>query len=616
MMKKSMRRIGLIAILLVLMGGMTAAGDKDRVRPTRLEKKADRLFIGGRYDRSMEVNQRAEQKMKEGSPERLRLELKMARLYTLIQQYENANHYYGLVLEAADTLLSVEDVCMYIDNMRLIGNPQQAEIVARTYAFRSPYNRNQRYMNMLMALSNKQHYYGRGDSDYKVKRYDRSSSKPDYWIGNFGDQLLYAVSESALQDPLKIYYHRTHYVPFDGEQRSDSPLRSIPRELHCGPLAFSPDNTIMVATGIDYSFNDRITGIDQIRGLYPTQLYYSIIEERTGRWSAFQPLFNYRPGYSYAHPSFFNNGRSILFSSDVPGGFGGMDIYVCHWNEAMQRWSDPVNLGPYVNTEGDEIYPFVNGNQLYFSSNGLEGFGGYDIYHIIFSDNLSTIGSLFHYPYPINTASNDFGAYIDSRHTGYFISDRGGPESKDDIYSFDSSINSLGSDLSIGFSQELSAMMGNLNLIDGLGASNNTTLEKELIVPVDRRTDEPILTIYFRFDRALIDREGAEKLDSLLACGDANLYKELLIVGYADEHGGKPYNQRLSLKRAEAVAHYLSRRGFEPALEVEGRGQLILDPEEYTEQMQLNAVSLERRSALSMSDRNRIALVVGLRWRA
>jgi outer membrane protein OmpA-like peptidoglycan-associated protein len=605
MMKKSMRRIGLIILVFVLAGSTAATGARDSVRPTRLEKKADRKFIGGYYDRSMEINRRAEQKMQEGSPERLRLELKMARLYTLIQQYEKAIHYYGLVREAADTLLTVEDVCMYIDNMRLVGDPQQAEIVARTYAFRSPYNRNQRYMNMLMALSNKQHYYGRGDSDYKVKRYDRSSSRPDYWIGNYGDQLLYAVSESALQDPLKIYYHRTHYLPYDGEERADSPLKSIPRELHCGPLAFSPDNTIMVATGIDYSVNDRIKGIDQIRGLYPTQLYYSIIEDRTGRWSAFRPLFEYLPGYSYAHPSFFNEGRSILFSSDVPGGFGGMDLYVCHWNESRKGWSDPVNLGPYVNTEGDEVYPFVDGNRLYFSSNGLEGFGGYDIYHIIFGGNLSTIGSLFHYPYPVNTASNDFGAYIDRNHVGYFVSDRRGPSSKDDIYTFDSSVNSLGSDLSIGVSQEFSAMTGNLNLINGLGSSNNTTLEKELIIP-DDRPEEPILTIYFRFDRAVIDRAGEEKLDSLLADYGSNLYEELLVVGYADEHGGKPYNQRLSLKRAQAVARYLTRRGFEPALDVEGCGQLILEPEEYTEQMELNAVNLESRSFLSMSDRIRI----------
>jgi hypothetical protein len=491
--------------------------------------------------------------------------------------------------------------------MRLMGEPQQAEIVARTYAFRSPYNRNQRYMNTLMSLSNKQHYYGRGDSDYKVQRYDRSSTKPDYWIGNYGEQLLYAVSESPLQDPLKIYYHRTHYVSYDGDARTDLLLKTIPRELHGGPMAFSPDNTMMVATGIDLAFNDRISGIDQIRGLYPTQLYYSIIEVRSGRWSAFQPLFQYRPGYSYAHPSFFNEGRSIIFSSDITGGLGGMDLYVCHWNETTQSWSSPANLGPYVNTEGDEIYPFVHENKLYFSSNGLEGFGGYDIYHIIFSDNLSTVGSLFHYPYPVNTASNDFGAYIDRNSVGHFISDRGGPATKDDLYTFDSSVNSLGSDLSIGVSQEFSAMTGNLNLISGLKASNNTTLEKELFEP-GTRIEDPIATIYFRFDRAIIDPEGLRTLNDLLNDENAELYDRLLVVGYADEYGRAPYNQTLSLRRAKEVARYLTERGFGPTLEVEGRGQLILTPSEYYSEFDVNVpistANLERRRAsLPMSDR-------------
>ncbi len=607
MMKRSTRRIAVL--VLMLLGGIAVAGAQEsaneEVQHTRLEKKADRLFIGGQYDRAMEMNLRAENRMNEGSPEQLRLQLKMARLYTLIQQHDKAIRYYGIVREKADTLLSVEDVCMYIDNMRLIGDPQQAETVARTYAFRSPYNRNQRYMNMLTALSNKQHYYGRGDSDYKVKRSDRSTSRPEYWIGSYGDELLYAVSESMLQDPLKIYFHRTHYVAYDGEDQEDSPLRSIPRELHCGPLAFSPDNTMMVATGIDYTFNDQIQSIDQIRGLYPTQLFYSMIEERSGRWSAFQPLFEYRPGYSYAHPSFFNNGRSILFSSDFPGGFGGMDLYVCHWNESTQSWSAPVNLGPYVNTEGDEVYPFVQGRRLYFSSNGLEGFGGYDIYHVFYNGNVSTIGSLFHYPHPVNTSSNDFGAYVDMHGIGHFISDRRGPGSKDDLYTFDSSVNSLGSDLSIGVSQEFSAMTGNLNLIKGLSASNNAATGKNLFAP-GTQPAELLLTIYFEFDSDEIDRASAEELERLLADENANLYEELAVLGYADEHGGKPYNKRLSTARARNVAKYLSSRGFGPKLSPEGRGQLVLEPEEYAELMPMQDFSFERRSYLSMTDRIKI----------
>lgn len=580
-MKKTMLKI--VAVAVVLFACAAPVGARESQEYSRLEKKADRTFIMGQYDRAMDMNRRAEDKLPEGSLQQLRLELKMARLYTLMQRYDDAIDYYAKVLGGADTLLTVEDVCLYIDNLRLVNKPQQAEVVARNYAFRSPYNRNQRYMNTLTALSNKQHYYGRGDSDYRVRLYDKSSSKPEYWIGNYGDEIFYAVSHSTLQDPLKIYYHRSQYFSSDeGSSDDDSPLKVIPRELHSGPLAFSPDNSMMVATGIDYSFNDRIFSIDRIRGLYPTQLFYSIVEEGIGRWSAFEPLFSYVPGYSYAHPSFFDEGRSIIFSSDCPGGYGGMDLYVCHWNEAERKWSEPANVGPYVNTEGDEIYPLVRGNRLYFSSNGLEGFGGYDIYHIIFSRNMSSVGSLFHYPHPINTTSNDFGAFIYDNDQGYFISDRRGAEGKDDIYTFDSSVNSLGSDLSIGVSEQFSAMKGNLNLIKGLGESGNENLgEKDLELDIPAE-GELLVSIYFDFDQSDITAESAGVLDALIADRRVKLVDEVSVIGYADELGTEQYNMRLSERRAREVARYLTREDFKPALSVEGRGQLVLTSYDYS----------------------------------
>jgi outer membrane protein OmpA-like peptidoglycan-associated protein len=603
--------------VLLLFAWAAGAEAKEPVPYSRAEKRADRAFIGGQYERAMEINTRGEERMDDGSLQKVRLELKMARLYTLMQQYNKAIEYYDKVLETADTMLTIEDVCLYIDNIRLTGDNQRAEIVARTYAFRGPYNRNQRYLNTLAALSHKQHYYGRGDSDYKVRLYDRSSSKPEYWVGNYGGELFYAVSHSPLQDPLKIYYHRSQYISGSGDisvgdpgesqvrdSGKDSPLRAIPRELHSGPLAFAPDEKMMVATGIDNGFRDRIVSIDQIRGLYPTQLFYSMIEERIGRWSAFQPLFTYQPGYSYAHPSFFNNGQSIIFSSDFPGGYGGMDLYVCHWNATTKKWSDPVNVGPYVNTEGDEIYPFVKGNRLYFSSNGQKGFGGYDLYHVTFSNNMSSIGSMFHYPHPVNTTSNDFGIYIDDKNAGFFISDRRGATGKDDVYTFDTSVNSLGSDLEIGVSQQLSAMSGNLNLIAGMGDRHSSTeIDLRLTAPLGASPyGELLASVYFDFDRSNITSEAASILNALINDPSVAALDEVLAVGYADELGTERYNMNLSERRAATVAQYLRRRHFSPDVEIEGRGKLILDVQDY-EMTPMTGANLENHSYVSMAER-------------
>ncbi|MDR2890428.1 MAG: OmpA family protein [Alistipes sp.] len=590
-------------------GTASAETKTEALRQSRLEKKADRTFIRGSHAKAMEINRRAEERLPEGSIEQKRLQRKMARLYTLLQRYDEAIECYDKVLgSAADTLLSVEDVCMYIDNLRLVGDFQRAESVARVFAFKNKYSRNQRYMNILYGLTSKQHYYGRGDADYMVRLYENSTSEPEYWVGSFEGEAFYAVSHSPLQDPLKVFYYRTQYLTYSDNRREVDRLRAIPRELQTGPVAFSPDGSMMVATGIDYSFNDQVRSLDQLRGLFPTQLFYSVIDAGRNGWGAFQPLFDYQEGYSYAHPAFTADGGSVIYSSDCPGGFGGMDLYICHWNDGERKWSEPVNLGKHVNTEGDEIYPLVWGNRLYFSSNGLEGFGGYDIYNIVLRGGAVLAGSISHYPYPVNTSGNDFGLRLDGGEVAYFVSDRRGLVGRDDIYTFNPSANSLSSDFSIGVSQQHSALTGNLGLINGMKGTNTLTADKVLF---ERPADgELLLSVYFDFDKHAISAEYREKLDGLLADRGANMLDAVAVVGYADELGGDNYNQRLSERRANAVADYLERGEFRPQMMVEGRGRQTLSPEERFDAMQAQGLGSvanpETGRYLSIVDRIRI----------
>ncbi len=582
--------VSCVAVVMWLASGSAVAQQAN----SPLERRADRAFIRGDYDKAMELNRQADEKLPEGTLQKSRLELKMARMYILLQQPTRAIEYYETVRHVADTLLTVDDVCLYIDALRNTGEAQRAEVVARSYAFRSPYSRNQRYMNTFYSLSNRQHYYAKGDAEYKVKLWEGSTSLPEYWLGNFDGSAFYAVSHSPIQDPLKVFYHRTQYFAL-GDNEMPVPLRSIPRELQIGPVAFSKDKSMMVSTGIDYKSNDRIVDLYETRAMFSTQLYYSVIDTKRGGWSNFKPLFPYQQGSCYAHPALFNNDRSLVFSSNRPGGYGGMDLYVCHWDETARKWGDPVNLGPTVNTEGDEIYPLIVNGYLFFSSNGQEGYGGYDIYRISFGHNIVLAGSLFHYPYPVNSVANDFGVYFAGGKEGYFISDRRGAEGRDDIYTFDGSVSPLGSDRAIGVSSEYSAMMGNLNLITGLGNSNTQTFEKDLLVtPVYAVPDagEVLLSIYFDFNSYVIDSESLIQLRNLIADKGVNSVQELGVIGYADELGSMPYNQRLSERRAQTVAKFLTKNGIKPALFVEGRGQIQLSPSDFREEMEREGLSV------------------------
>lgn len=556
-----------------------STGKRYRIAPA--EARADRFFIRGDYDRAMKLYERFYSRVKAHSPQQLRMNLKLARLYTLLQRDAQAIRHFDLLSEKTDTSLSVNDVCSYIDALRRENDAQQAEVVARHFAFQYPYSRNQRYLNTLNSLSEQRHYYGKGDSDYSVRMLDLSGPRAEYWIGEIRGRLFYTVSNSPIQDPRKIYYHQTEFFSLS-EKGGKLPFLNIPRDLQSGPMVYSRDGRLAIAGNITYTGIDRISKPDGDNGLYVTKLFYSSFDTIRNRWSNFQPLFMQEDGASYAHPVFMDEGRTLLFASDRAGGYGGMDIYSVTWDENLQKWGEPENLGPIVNTEGDEIYPRIFRGLLLFSSNGQEGYGGYDLYRVSYNGKVILPGSLFHYPYPVNTVYNDFGMYISDDH-GYFISDRRGETGRDDIYIFDNTISPLSSKDAIGVSSEFSAMAGKLNLIQEL-ASNTQVYERNLTELKDDPTyvlpeaDEVLLRVYFDFDNYQLDNESLGLLQELLAMPDIGDIIELRIVGYADEFGSPGYNRILSGKRAEQVAGFFRANGLTNKLCIEGRGRIQLDP--------------------------------------
>jgi len=139
--------------------------------------------------------------------------------------------------------------------------------------------------------------------------------------------------------------------------------------------------------------------------------------------------------YSCMHPTLSYDGTRLFFASNMPGGLGGMDLYVSDWDGA--HWSEPVNLGPDINTARNEVFPYYHDNgALFFASEGHRGLGGLDIFMVDVSGakwgNVSNLGA------PINTSSDDFGLVLDKEsEKGFFASDRPGGLGKDDIYFFE-----------------------------------------------------------------------------------------------------------------------------------------------------------------------------------
>jgi tetratricopeptide (TPR) repeat protein len=140
--------------------------------------------------------------------------------------------------------------------------------------------------------------------------------------------------------------------------------------------------------------------------------------------------------YSVVHPFINEDGTTLFFASDKAGGYGSFDIYYCRKN-TNGSWSDPVNLGPEVNTAEAEGFPFISGDSvLYFSSKGHTGMGGFDIFKTQLSGNQWK--NCVNLGFPINSSRDDISFYLlkDQKH-GYFSSNRSGGTGNDDIYFFE-----------------------------------------------------------------------------------------------------------------------------------------------------------------------------------
>lgn len=136
--------------------------------------------------------------------------------------------------------------------------------------------------------------------------------------------------------------------------------------------------------------------------------------------------------YSTGHPTIDASGKVLYFASNMPGGYGGSDIYFSVFNDGF--WSEPFNLGPKVNTQGNEFFPFIsNDGVLYFSSNGHGGLGGLDIFSSVPEGGV--FKEIENMGYPVNSPKDDFSFVLDETGTeGYLSSNRANGRGNDDIY--------------------------------------------------------------------------------------------------------------------------------------------------------------------------------------
>jgi outer membrane protein OmpA-like peptidoglycan-associated protein len=212
---------------------------------------------------------------------------------------------------------------------------------------------------------------------------------------------------------------------------SDKLEGSVNTKYHEGPAAFFKDGSRVIFTRNNVKGSKTKKSSD---GIVKLKLYMG--EAKKDGWGKAKELPFNSDEYSTGHPALSADEKLMFFTSDMPGGYGGTDIYVTRFDGS--NWSAPVNMGKEINTKGNEMFPYADDkSNLYFSSDGHPGLGELDIFFTQL-DGVKQKGRILNVGAPLNSSKDDFGIIADGeRKTGYFSSNRKRGGNDDDIYKFD-----------------------------------------------------------------------------------------------------------------------------------------------------------------------------------
>ena len=404
---------------------------------------------------------------------------------------------------------------------------------------------------------------------------------------------------------LDIYYSIKNS---DGSYSSPTSVESLNTKYHEGLVSFSPDGKIMYFSRESYF--DKIYERDSLsRNKFSVLSLYKSTKE-LGVWSEGEALSLNSENYSVKNPSVSPDGKKLYFSSDMPGGFGQFDIYSADINEDGSI-GEPINLGQKVNTEGQEMFPFVSDDStIYFSSNGHLGLGGLDVFFAKLVDG--KVGPVRNIGIPVNGNSDDFAFSINIESgEGFVSSNREGGTGSDDIYQVkvlqpicdvlvsiivkdsesgeiivganvnvtDSDGNVVGTKITSDKGQVNYIIECNTNLFitatsdkyESSSTAVEPTIEEEVTIQIPLEPIEEIILankvilnpIYFEFDKSNITAKAAFELDKLVEL--MNKYKSIVIraESHTDSRGSDKYNQSLSERRALTTAQYVISKGID-----------------------------------------------------
>jgi len=393
------------------------------------EKRADLLYENMSYSKAVSIYESLYKKY----PQNGKYIQRLAYSYDKMLIYKKALQFYSYLIQVDER--RVGDYYEYAQLLRIDGNVGESKKWLEKYIQLAPEDKravNQlETLNELISLKNEVKKIVVGEIAGNTRFIDMC---PVY----YKDMIVYSSAKDSFSmirnkfewnnEPfLDLYVTKPN--PKNDFNKSSNFSTRLKTRLHEGPACFNSDFTTMYFTRNSQIGNK---GNKTANGANNLKIFSSTFDGKI--WSEPRDFIYNSNEYSVGHPALSPDDKTFYFVSDMPGGFGGTDIYKSEMINGS--WSKPVNLGANINTEGREMFPFVDKKGvLYFSSDGLPGVAGLDIFAAKQDKNGKLL--VVNLGEPLNSKYDDFGFIMNADSLkGYFTSNRPGGVGDDDIYSF------------------------------------------------------------------------------------------------------------------------------------------------------------------------------------
>ena len=557
---------------------------------------------------------------------------KLGDTYYWNSEYDNASKWYLHLVEIFPEQTTAEYYLRAAQSLKTQGDYIRSDQMMEQYILLTGdnliaknYTNNKEYLSEIAFQSKK----------YELVKTSINSATSDFGSAYYNGNIVFASADQTVGEQTNLWTNQPYLDLFVakrdslGQLSEKEPLSDkINTKYHESSAVFTRDGEVIYFTRNNYVQGNRKPGRDKQRTVR-LKLYKST-KDSIGNWTdAIELPFNSQE-YSTAHPALSVDEKRLYFSSDMPGSYGMSDLWYVNIADDG-TYGVPINLGADVNTETRESFPFIsqNGN-LYFSTDGRPGLGGYDIFSAPISD-LGDIGAIVNVGSPANSSQDDFNLIIEEDiNLGYVSSNRDGQQgsSDDDIYRIqfyncqiditgtvvdsESQTPIAGATVKLldennqQISQQIASDKGTFSF-PGRDCETQYTVramknqydtnEELFITPSQTDTvnviipltyDKPcppddlgcqlkLPIIYFDFDKSFI-REDAQKIIAQVLSA-MKLYPDwkIIIGSHTDARGNDIYNEKLSGRRADATKNWLIQKGIDPSrLSSKGYGEYDL----------------------------------------